>query len=89
MQAADRAAMEQATTALEARHHEIHTLQTELQSSVLELTATWSGDTSRAFQAGYSKFDDEFELVKEGLERVQALLGQSLRPYHDTNAVGA
>ena len=56
---------------------------------MLELTATWSGDTSRAFQAGYSKFDDEFELVKEGLERVQALLGQSLRPYHDTNPVGA
>lgn len=66
--------VEEAVQQIEARHHQIHVLQTRLHAQMLELNGRWSGKAALAFQRKYSQFDTEFEKVKQCLDEIHVAL---------------
>ncbi len=77
----DCAAMARAAQQIEAKHQQIHMLQERLQGQMVKLSSRWPGDASAAFQHRYSKFDTEFERVKQGLDRVHTSLVETSREH--------
>lgn len=68
---------------IEAKHQQIHTLQERLQVEMTSLSSRWHGQGFLAFQHRYSKFDTEFERVKQGLDRVHGALVETWREGRD------
>ena len=77
----DRELMAKAAQQIEAKHQQIHTLQTRLQGQMGDLASRWQGNASTAFQKGYSMFDSEFEKVKQGLDKIHTSLVETQREY--------
>lgn len=77
--AEDCAAMAKAARQIEAKHQQIHMLQERLQGQMMRLSSHWHGHAFAAFQHRYSKFDTEFEKVKQGLDRVHTSLVETSR----------
>ncbi|MGV8846467.1 WXG100 family type VII secretion target [Tessaracoccus sp.] len=77
----DRAAMAKAAQQIEAKHQQIHQLQSRLQGQMTDLSSRWVGNASTAFQRGYSQFDTEFEKVKQGLDKIHTALVETQREY--------
>lgn len=75
----DCAAMAKAAQQIEAKHQQIHMLQERLQDQMMRLSSSWRGQAFIAFQYRYSKFDTEFERVKQGLDRVHTSLVETSR----------
>ena len=46
-----------------------------------QLAGIWTGKASTAFQQGYQRFDEEYEKVKQGLEKIHVALTETLRDY--------
>lgn len=83
--AADCAAMVIAAQQIEVRHQQIHHLQARLEQQMVSLSTRWPGNTSAVFQRSYSKFDTEFERVKQGLDKLHSSLVETSRqhPHRD------
>lgn len=77
----DRDAMLKATQQIETKHQQIYNLQRRLQDQMNDLKVRWTGNASNTFQRGYKAFDDEFEVVKNGLDQIHVQLVQTLRQY--------
>ena len=75
----DCAAMTKAAHQIEAKHQQIHLLQQRLQGKMMRLSTRWHGNASAAFQHRYSKFDTEFERVKQGLDKIHSSLVETSR----------
>lgn len=75
----DSAAMARAARQVEAKHQQIHALQERLESEMLRLSQHWHGKRSAEFQYAYSKFDTEFERVKQGLDTIHISLVETTR----------
>ncbi len=78
---ADREAMIRAAQQIEAKHQQIHTLQQRLQKQMINLSTRWPRNFSAAFQRRYSRFDTEFERVKQGLDRIHTSLVEDSRQH--------
>lgn len=85
--AADSAAMAIAAQQIEAKHQQIHQLQERLEGQMANLSTRWQGNASAAFQHGYSRFDTEFERVKQGLDRIHSSLVETSREHTHRQAV--
>ena len=78
---ADNPVMAQAAGQVETKHQQIHDLQIRLQKQLPALAAHWDAHEFTVFQHDYSRFDSEFERVKQGLDMVHAsLTGQTEVP---------
>ena len=78
---ADNPVMAQAAGQVETKHQQIHDLQIRLQKQLPALAAHWDAHEFTVFQHDYSRFDSEFERVKQGLDMVHAsLTGQAEVP---------
>lgn len=73
--------MAKAAQQIEAKHQQIHQLQSRLQGQMTDLSSRWVGNASTAFQRGYSQFDTEFEKVKQGLDKIHTALVETQREY--------
>lgn len=90
MGSADQAAMATAAEQVEAKHHQIHQLQTHLESRMANLQSRWHGNASAQFQRGYSYFDTELEKIKQGLELIHtALMEDQLAGRHHLKSQGS
>ncbi|SDL12129.1 WXG100 family type VII secretion target [Tessaracoccus oleiagri] len=77
----DRAEMAKAAQQIDAKHQQIQALQSRLRGEMQQLSAVWTGKASTAFQQGYQRFDEEYEKVKNGLEKIHGALTETLRDY--------
>lgn len=77
--AADCAAMAIAAQQIEVKHQQIHRLQARLEGQMVSLSTRWHGNASAVFQRSYSKFDTEFERVKQDLDRLHSSLVETSR----------
>lgn len=77
----DRAEMAKAAQQIDTKHQQIVALQTSLRGEMSSLAAVWTGRASTAFQQGYQRFDEEYDKVKNGLERIHSALTETLRDY--------
>lgn len=75
----DRTAMARAARLIEAKHQQIHALQERLGSQMMSMSQRWHGQTSAEIQYAYSKFDTEFERVKQGLDSIHISLVENTR----------
>lgn len=66
--------VQKAVRQIEAKHHQIHVLQNRLHGQMMLLNGRWSGKAARVFQRDYSRFDTEFEKVKQSLDRIHVAL---------------
>ena len=73
------AVMARAAKEIEIKHQQIHALQTRLEGQMTTLSQRWHGRTSAEFQAAYSKFDTEFERVKQELDTIHSSLVETTR----------
>lgn len=79
--------VQEAVQQIEARHHQIHVLQSRLHAQMLELNGRWSGKASLAFQRKYSQFDTEFERVKQCLDEMHVALVEAQRAHDRTTGI--
>lgn len=77
----DRAEMAKAAQQIDTKHQQIQTLQSRLRGEMQTLAGIWTGKASTAFQQGYQRFDEEYEKVKNGLEKIHGALTETLRDY--------
>ena len=77
----DHAAMTRAAQQIEAKHQQIHQLQSRLQGQMTELSSRWVGNAATAFQLSYSQFDTELEKVKQGLDKIHTALVENQREH--------
>lgn len=77
----DRAEMAKARDQIDLKHQQIHSLRGTLRGQMGDLQARWTGNASTAFQQGYRAFDEEFEKVQQGLEKIHTQLAQTQTEY--------
>lgn len=77
----DRAEMAKAAQQIDTKHQQIVSLQSRLRGEMQTLAGTWTGRASIAFQKGYERFDEEYEKVKNGLEKIHSALTETQRDY--------
>ncbi len=77
----DLAAMAKAAQQIEAKHQQIHQLQSRLQGQMTDLSSRWAGNASTTFHHSYSQFDTEFEKIKQGLDKIHSALVETQRQY--------
>ncbi len=77
----DRAEMAKAAQQIDTKHQQIVALQSRLRGEMQTLAGVWTGKASVAFQNGYQRFDEEYEKVKNGLEKIHSALTETQRDY--------
>ena len=79
--AVDRQAMGKAAQDIEASAQVIKGLQSQLEGHKNEVRGSWDGQAAMAFEKVFRRFDEDFRVVLQELERMHEQLGQTKIEY--------